>query len=212
MSKIVIIDGNTDDKNNEKIYMVKGEKGEKGDTGPIGDNQLTIGTVTSGETASAEIVGTSPNQTLNLVLPKGDKGDTGEQGEPGQIAYSDVVDNLITVAISLPLSANQGRILKGLIDKIKVTEATGTWDGTSSFDVTYPTGYTPTNSFVIGIYMGSNHSKITKEGNYRYFANRWYPIENNTKIRVDVEIMESPGNYQSGLSRTVYVAFLRYKE
>ena len=83
MSKIIIIEGNSNDKDNFKCYMVKGEKGEKGETGPIADNHLQIGTVTSGATASAEIVGESPNQTLNLVLPKGDKGDEGEQGEKG---------------------------------------------------------------------------------------------------------------------------------
>jgi hypothetical protein len=33
-------------------------------------NTLTIGTVTSGSTASATITGTSPNQTLNIVLPQ----------------------------------------------------------------------------------------------------------------------------------------------
>lgn len=32
---------------------------------------LTIGTVSSGDTAAATITGTAPNQTLNLVLPKG---------------------------------------------------------------------------------------------------------------------------------------------
>lgn len=33
-------------------------------------NTLTIGTVTTGETASASITGISPNQILNLVYPK----------------------------------------------------------------------------------------------------------------------------------------------
>ena len=33
-------------------------------------NVLTIGTVTTGETASASITGISPNQVLNLVYPK----------------------------------------------------------------------------------------------------------------------------------------------
>lgn len=59
----------------------RGDKGETGDTGPA--NTLTIGTVTSGETASAEITGTAPDQTLNLVLEKGDKGDKGDTGETG---------------------------------------------------------------------------------------------------------------------------------
>ena len=76
----------------------KGDKGEKGDTGeqgPKGDdgetgpsNILTIGSVTKGENASATITGTSPNQILNLVLPKGDKGDKGNTGATGNDGYS----------------------------------------------------------------------------------------------------------------------------
>ena len=59
-----------------------GAIGPKGDTGPA--NTLKIGTVTSGSEAGATITGTAPNQTLNLVLPKGDKGDTGAQGPQGE--------------------------------------------------------------------------------------------------------------------------------
>ena len=55
-----------------------GPTGATGATGPAGPaNTLDIGTVTSGTTPSATITGTSPNQTLNLVLAKGDKGETG---------------------------------------------------------------------------------------------------------------------------------------
>ena len=61
--------------------LPKGEKGAKGDTGPA--NKLTIGTVTKGTEAAATITGSAPNQTLNLVLPKGDKGDKGATGETG---------------------------------------------------------------------------------------------------------------------------------
>ncbi len=45
---------------------------------------LSIGTVTSGNEASAEITGTAPNQTLNLVLEKGADGRNGEDGRDGQ--------------------------------------------------------------------------------------------------------------------------------
>jgi hypothetical protein len=56
----------------------KGETGATGATGPTGPaNTLGIGTVTSGTKASATITGTAPNQTLNLVLEKGDKGNPG---------------------------------------------------------------------------------------------------------------------------------------
>lgn len=58
-----------------------GPQGEKGDIGP--SNVLSIGSVTKGDEANATITGESPNQILNLVLPKGDKGEQGEQGVQG---------------------------------------------------------------------------------------------------------------------------------
>ena len=82
----------TGDAPNQTLNLVlpKGDKGETGETGQTGAtgpaNTLTIGTVSKGDNASATITGTSPNQVLNLVLPKGDKGDkgaTGPQGNPG---------------------------------------------------------------------------------------------------------------------------------
>lgn len=54
------------------------EKMESG-TGSGGSADLTIGTVTSGNTASASI----SNGKLNLVLPKGDTGATGPKGDKG---------------------------------------------------------------------------------------------------------------------------------
>lgn len=43
-------------------------------------NTFSIGTVTSGDVASATITGVAPNKKLNLVLPKGEKGDKGDTG------------------------------------------------------------------------------------------------------------------------------------
>ena len=52
--------------------------------GPAGPaNVLTIGTVTTGEPgtqAAASITGESPNQVLNLMIPRGDKGEPGSSG------------------------------------------------------------------------------------------------------------------------------------
>lgn len=63
---------------------IQGIQGETGATGPAGPaNNLSIGTVTSGSTADATITGTTPNQTLNLVLPKGDTGPQGSNGADG---------------------------------------------------------------------------------------------------------------------------------
>jgi hypothetical protein len=49
-------------------------------------NVLSVGTVTTGtagSTASVEVTGESPTQTLNFFIPRGDKGETGEQGPQG---------------------------------------------------------------------------------------------------------------------------------
>ncbi len=59
---------------------IQGVKGDQGGTGPV--NTLTIGTVTSGA-AAATITGTSPSQTLNLTIPKGDTGASGAVGNAG---------------------------------------------------------------------------------------------------------------------------------
>lgn len=76
------IQGPKGDKGDKGDQGNKGDKGDTGDTGPA--NTLTIGTVEGGDEADAEITGDAPNQTLNLVLPKGDKGDTGLQGPQGE--------------------------------------------------------------------------------------------------------------------------------
>lgn len=69
------------------LVLPKGDKGDTGNTGSTGatgpSNTLSIGSVSSGAVASATITGSSPSQTLNLVLPKGDKGDTGSTGAVG---------------------------------------------------------------------------------------------------------------------------------
>ena len=53
--------------------MIRGIKERREINGDA--NCLQIGIVDKGEEASATIEGDSPNQVLNLVLPKGDKGD-----------------------------------------------------------------------------------------------------------------------------------------
>ena len=67
-----------------------------------GVNSLTIGNVTTGNpgtAASAAITGTSPNQTLNLLIPQGPQGPQGlqgakgDRGDPGLSAYDLAVQN-----------------------------------------------------------------------------------------------------------------------
>jgi hypothetical protein len=69
------------------LSEITGPPGETGDQGPAGPaNTLAIGTVTTGtagSSADATLTGDSPAQTLNLVIPRGDKGDQGDQGPAG---------------------------------------------------------------------------------------------------------------------------------
>lgn len=51
---------------------IQGIQGDTGATGPAGPaNSLSIGTVTTGTAAAANITGTAPTQTLDLTLPRG---------------------------------------------------------------------------------------------------------------------------------------------
>ncbi len=93
------------------IPLVKGDKGDKGEKGEQGQpNQLTIGTVESGEEAVATIEGEAPNQVLNLVLPKGEKGEMGPPGTDGE-SYNDTelrqsVNNKVDKVEGKELSSN----------------------------------------------------------------------------------------------------------
>lgn len=70
--------GDTGDPGPQGEPGAPGPKGETGATGAPGAtgpaNTLAIGTVVNGEVANATITGTAPNQTLNLVLPRGEAG------------------------------------------------------------------------------------------------------------------------------------------
>lgn len=87
----------------------KGQDGAGGGSGSVVNPTLEIGSVTNGEVASAEIVGDSPNYTINLVLPKGEKGEqglTGERGPQGEQGNDGVTPN-ITIGEVTTLEAGQ---------------------------------------------------------------------------------------------------------
>ena len=73
-------------------------RGSIGATGP--SNTLAIGTVTSAASPSATITGASPSQTLNLVLPKGDKGDTGNTGPTNTLTIGTVTTGAASATIT----------------------------------------------------------------------------------------------------------------
>lgn len=75
----------TDEQGTTTAQVYDGTDGANGE-----NNTLTIGTVSSGTTPSATITGDSPNQVLNLVLPKGDTGATGADGTDPTITVGTV--------------------------------------------------------------------------------------------------------------------------
>jgi hypothetical protein len=68
----------------QEVTILSGAQGEIGPQGSEGPaNTISIGTVSSGSAAFAEILGDAPNQILNLVLPQGPQGPAGATGEIG---------------------------------------------------------------------------------------------------------------------------------
>lgn len=100
----------------------QGIQGPQGEVGPA--NTLSIGTVEKGADAEATITGTAPNQTLNLVLPKGDKGDKGDNGQAG--------------AQGVGIASIAKTSTSGLVDTYTITYTDGSTD---TFEVT--NGATP---------------------------------------------------------------------
>ena len=91
------------------LSTIKGETGPAGPTGPAGTAAtITVGTVTSGDTAAVTNAGTSAAAKFNFVLPRGPqgatgpagaqglKGDTGPQGPAGQNATTTAVATTTT--------------------------------------------------------------------------------------------------------------------
>jgi hypothetical protein len=91
------------------LSEITGPPGQTGDQGPAGPaNTLAIGTVTTGaagSSADATLTGDSPAQTLNLVIPRGDKGDQGDQG-PAGTATTDAADLTTGTLADARLSSN----------------------------------------------------------------------------------------------------------
>jgi hypothetical protein len=112
------------------LTEITGPQGQTGNQGPAGPaNTLAIGTVTTGaagSSADATITGESPAQTLNLVIPRGDKGDQGDQGPPGP-ATTDASDLTTGTLADARLSSNVPRL-----DAANTYSANQTLDGTNN--------------------------------------------------------------------------------
>jgi hypothetical protein len=112
------------------LSEITGPQGQTGNQGPAGPaNTLAIGTVTTGaagSSADATLTGDSPAQTLNLVIPRGDKGDQGDQGPPGT-ATTDAADLTTGTLADARLSTNVP-----LLDAANTFSANQTFSGTNN--------------------------------------------------------------------------------
>ncbi len=91
-------------------------------------NILSVGTVEKGEEASVEIVGDSPNQKVNFVLPKGDKGNP--------FTYDDFTEEQLA-----KLKGDKGDIGNG-IESIELTSGNHTSGTMDTYTITYTDGTT----------------------------------------------------------------------
>ena len=94
-------------------WVAAGEKGETGAT-----PNISIGTVTSGEQASATIGGTPANPVLNLVLPQGPQGLQGNTGSSVDYPY-ELVNNETTDDATKAHTAAGAKRLKDEISQLQ---------------------------------------------------------------------------------------------
>lgn len=161
-------------------------KGRPGEAGP--SNTITIGTVTpsdSTDEASATFTGESPNQILNLVLPRGRQGNSGVSGSTADIVViNDLNGGESEVGSVKVLAAEQGKVLDKKKPDIKDSEA----------------------DFSISDELGFNILEINK-GHIRtkhFDSERTTSLEESTKN--DLDISDENGNvlasFANGYFRT----------
>ena len=167
MKKIIIVDGNSDDKDQIRNYLVKGERGYSAydlyvqNGGTLTEEQWLDAFLNANNYYSKTETDTLLNNKVNV---------------------SDIIDALNNTATNKPLSANQGKALKDLIDALTTTVETkanssdvyeksdvytktqanstfksvtdfrvitGTGSGNSSISINYPHNFDATNCVVI---------------------------------------------------------------
>ena len=148
-------------------------KGEKGDTGLQGEQGIpgqdgadgitytpTIGTVTSGNTASASVTVNKDTSTatFNFVIPKGDKGDKGDIGASGTTPYIDVTTKHWMIG-----SQDTGIIAEGTNGSDGITPHIGSNNNWFIGDV--DTGVLARGSDGVDGNDGRSIVSITKDGN-----------------------------------------------
>lgn len=165
-------------KGEQGIQGIAGKDGVNGTNGTNGKdgvpNTLKIGTVQAGTTASATITGTAPNQTLNLVLPKGEKGKDGANGTA--IKVNGVAQSEITFTTDPQTQINTLNSRTHIVQSYKSSDGNVKWrkwnDGLIEYWINMPNGvsshtftginFTTTNYSVFVGFSGSVSGTDTK--------------------------------------------------
>lgn len=220
-SKISIIEGNSNEKDNVRTYMVKGEKGDTGfapsvkiDETHVNDGyvELTVNNEEGSDTTninSPVITSSKENGTATITIKNGGTTQNVSLSD-GEMTKAMVIDNLTSTLADQPLSAKQGKILNEKIEAFELIELTGENQGSSSATITLPTGVNSTNSIILGAYIGPYHAMVSEntEGSDRVYrwVNQAYFMSNNTEITCDIQKTGSSFGYN-----TVYVELLKIK-
>ena len=127
-------------------WVAAGEKGEAGAT-----PNISIGTVTSGEQASATIGGTPANPVLNLVLPQGPQGPQGNTGSSVDYPF-ELVNNRTTNDPTKGLTAAEGYRLGNDISQLrqKVNNLSGKYYGLFTSSAVLPDNITQAGYAFVG--------------------------------------------------------------
>ena len=185
ISDVITVDSNTPAsvenigtaENAELILTIpRGVDGIIGGDGPAGPpNVLQKGTVTTGlpgTNADVIITGTSPEQVINFVIPRGDVGATGPAGPKGDASATIVVNSTTTgVAGSSASVSNSGTSSAVKLDFIIPRGADG---ATGATGATGPAGSTPTlEPIATRISLASPNTSSTG------VSSNWYPYSSS---------------------------------
>lgn len=130
MARMIIVEGNSNDKDDVRNFMVKGETGDGATIDVVKENGVaTITIIDSEGTKTVQIL--DGEMTKEMVIDAltstlTDQPLSANQGyvlkslidtlDTNKLSISDIIDNLDSTASNKPLSANQGNVLKTSLD------------------------------------------------------------------------------------------------
>lgn len=177
MSKITIIEGNSNDKDNVRNFMVKGEKGADGVSPNAsvtrGEGKVTINVTDAEGTTSADVFdGVSPTittsktdgtTTITITDIEGTKTATIKDGEVTQEYLEEYYITDLDIKTTYLSKNSAASLYKAINDFVVVTGSATLSDGVATGTVSYPTGFTKSNCVVIS-FMANN----TNNSNWGY--------------------------------------------